>query len=618
MTAATLRSQLDHEPVPLKFGTSGRRGLLVHLTQLEVYINALAELEYLQSLPPSDGGIMRGDAFYFGYDLRPSSRFRIPAAEGGGGELVQAIERAIRDAGMEPVNLGRLPTPALASHAMERRRGSMMVTGSHIPAEYNGYKTNSSKGELRKPDELPITRLAEQIRKRLYDQPAAESLFDAQGRLKSSAGELSAEVAEARNGYLRRYADFFAGRSLAGKRILVYQHSAVGRDLLVEMLAHFGAEAIPVGRCEEFVPIDTENVQADQLARVQSLVDEAWASHGPLDAVVSTDGDSDRPMVFGMENAAAGAGENQPGRVRFFTGDLVGMLVAEFLRADAVVVPITCNDAIDRGPLTPILEPKTRIGSPFVIEGMAAACARRRMAVCGWEANGGFLTGSDIRQGDQLLRALPTRDAMLPILSVLFAAAERGVSLCELFDRLPKRFSRAGLLKNFPRPVALKMVRELSPLADAVAEIRFLTGEASPQTPETRDQKPDGKLDLTAPHSLFQESSGAMFLDRQRAEVAGSEPWLAAAMDLRATLERFFTRELGFGDISRLDYTDGVRIYFDNGDIAHVRPSGNADELRIYAVADTLERADAIVQAGLAEPGGILRQLEESLREESR
>ncbi|MCX6880481.1 MAG: phosphomannomutase [Verrucomicrobia bacterium] len=585
MSADTLRAQLDHDPVPLKFGTSGRRGLLIHLTQLEVYINALAELEYLQSLPTSEGGIKRGDEFYFGYDLRPSSRFRIPELNGGG-ELDQAIERAIRDAGMEPVNLGRLPTPALAFHALARQRGSMMVTGSHIPAEYNGYKTNSSIGELRKPDELPITLLAEQVRTRLYDQPADQSLFDAQGHFKSARADLPAEVTDAREGYFRRYADFFAGKSLEGKRILVYQHSAVGRDLLVEMLEHFGAEAIPVGRCEDFVPIDTENVEPEQLARIQSLVDDAWATHGPLDAVVSTDGDSDRPMLFGLEAPAVGAKDNPPGRVRFFSGDLVGMIVAEFLPADAVVVPITCNDAIDRSPLKNILEPKTRIGSPYVIEGMEAACARGRMAVCGWEANGGFLTGSDIRKGDRLLHALPTRDAMLPILSVLFRAADQGLSLCELFDRLPKRFSRAALLKNFPRPVALKMVRELSPLADEVAEIRFQTG-------------------------------GAVFLDRQRAEVASSDQWVSAAMEVRASLEGFFTRELGFGDISRLDYTDGVRIYFDNGDIAHVRPSGNADELRIYAVADTLARAEAIVQAGIAEPGGILRQLEESLREKS-
>jgi phosphomannomutase len=53
-----------------------------------------------------------------------------------------------------------------------------------------------------------------------------------------------------------------------------------------------------------------------------------------------------------------------------------------------------------------------------------------------------------------------------------------------------------------------------------------------------------------------------------------------------------------------------VRIWFSNGDVAHLRPSGNADELRIYAVADTPARAEEIVAMGIAEPDGILRSLE--------
>lgn len=581
MRAHTLQTQLDHEPVSMKFGTSGRRGLIVHLTQLEVYINALAELEYLQSLPASEGGIQPGEEFFFGYDLRPSSTAYMPA-EKGRGELAQAIERAIRDAGMKPVNLGCLPTPALAFHAFERRKGSMMITGSHIPAEYNGYKTNRAIGELRKHDEAPITQRAEQVRKRLYGQPAGQSLFSASGQFRSGHAELSTEEPAAREGYLRRYSDFFAGMSLAGKRILVYQHSAVGRDQLVEMLRHFGAEVIPTGRCEEFVPIDTENVDPQQLERVQALVNEAWAAHGPLDAVVSTDGDSDRPMIFGLDPSPALTRANPPARVRFFPGDLVGMVVAEFLQADAVVVPITCNDAIDRGPLKDILEPKTRIGSPYVIAGLEAARARGRTAVCGWEPNGGFLTGSEIRRGGRSLRALPTRDALLPILSVLFCAAERRLSLGDLFDRLPKRFNRAGLLKRFPRQIGLKIIQQLSPFGNDIAEVRF-------------------------------QGERVVLLDAWRTESACAESGRSAAMQVRETLAHFFTPALGFGGISRLDYTDGVRISFDNGDITHVRPSGNADELRIYAVAETPARAEDIVQAGIAAPDGILRKLEASV-----
>jgi phosphomannomutase len=67
---------------------------------------------------------------------------------------------------------------------------------------------------------------------------------------------------------------------------------------------------------------------------------------------------------------------------------------------------------------------------------------------------------------------------------------------------------------------------------------------------------------------------------------------------------------MGFGGITRLNYVDGVRIAFANGDVAHVRPSGNADELRIYATADSQARADEIARMGVAEPDGILRRLE--------
>jgi phosphomannomutase len=175
---------------------------------------------------------------------------------------------------------------------------------------------------------------------------------------------------------------------------------------------------------------------------------------------------------------------------------------------------------------------------------MQAAHAKGRGAICGWEANGGFLTGSDIHRGGRILTALPTRDAILPILGVLFAAQEEGLRLGDLFDRLPKRFSRAALLKQFPRPLALQIVERFS----------------------------------------------------------------AAPLE---ALERFFP---GFGAVDRLDLTDGLRIIFRSGEVAHLRPSGNADEFRIYAVADTQARADEIAAMGVAEPGGILRSLEKSAK----
>ena len=142
--------------------------------------------------------------------------------------------------------------------------------------------------------------------------------------------------------------------------------------------------------------------------------------------------------------------------------------------------------------------------------------------------------GSDLRG----LKALATRDAFLPLLCALFAA--EGGTLGEVFDRLPARFSKAALLKDFPRTTSLKILEQLTP----------------------------------------------------------------------ETIGRFFGAEVGFSALERIDRTDGVRMIFENGDVAHVRPSGNADELRIYAVADSQERAEAIAEAGVRE-GGILRRLED-------
>ena len=544
----SLRSRLAYEPEELKFGTSGRRGKVIDLTQLEVYINALAEVEYLQSLALSEGGVVRGDPFFFAYDLRPSSSSYVPE-QGGRGEIAQAIAVAVRDAGMQPINLGRIPTPALTYHALSLGKGSVMVTGSHIPFDRNGYKLNTSRGELQKQHEGPINENVRRVRERIYSQPFTESPFDERGFFKAGHVALPVESDEARNRYIERYLSFFLGRSLGGKRLLVYEHSAVGRDLLTEILRRLGAEVISSGRSDAFVPVDTENIDEDQLAVMQALADEATAKHGPIYALLSTDGDSDRPLILDVGPQAR--------RVRFFGGDLVGMITAEYLGADAAVVPISCNDGIDRGSLAQVTEPKTRIGSPYVIAGMEKARRGGKRVVCGWEANGGFLIGSDIERNGNFLGALLTRDAVLPMLCTLFAAYSKALSLSELFDRLPRRFSHAALLKEFPRPTALEILDRFSP----------------------RDSRP-------------------------RAET------MRAAQE---KLEEFFTAEMGFGRIVGLDYTDGLRITFDRGDVAHLRPSGNADEFRVYATANTQERAYAIASFATAEPDGILRKMEKAL-----
>ncbi len=434
-----------------------------------------------------------------------------------------------------------------------------------------------------KCDEAGIIAEVERVRAEEYGRTAETSMFDASGMLKR-APELPACDRAAEDAYVSRYLNTFAPGGLSGMRVLVYQHSAVGRDLLARILRELGAEVVAVGRSEAFIPIDTENITDDQLDRLAEFAAAAEADGALPHAIVSTDGDSDRPLV----TAVLPVGSAMPNgkRVRFLPGDLLGIVVAEYLRADAAAVPISANDAVERrlGERHILLE-KTKIGSPYVISALdALRGSGKPQRIVGWEANGGFLTGSDITLGESIVAALPTRDAILPILANLFAAAEQGISLSALWDRLPARFGRAGLIDNFPLVASQAILAGLIP-PGCVIEVEF---------------DPTGRV-----------------LDRSRPQTAPLPLDPAAADEWRrrkATLENYFARANGFDDIVRLNMLDGVRIYFHNGDVAHIRPSGNAPQLRIYANSDSQARADQIVELALREPDGILRQLERDFR----
>jgi phosphomannomutase len=559
-------SFLNYAPVSLAFGTSGLRGLVKDITDLEAYINVKAAFRYLLGI----GDIRPMSSAALAGDLRPSTD-----------RIMRASAQAIVDSGCRVENAGKVPTPALISHAISAGRAGVMVSGSHIPFDRNGIKLNKSIGEVLKSDEPGITREVERVRVDEYSRTAATSSFDASGMLKRSP-DLPPLDRAAEEAYVRRYLRSFTPGGLSGLRVLVYQHSAVGRDILPRILRELGAEIVTAGRSETFVSIDTENITDEQLGRLEELAVAAEANGRPLHAIVSTDGDSDRPLVTAVLPAA----EVKPGgrRVRFLPGDLLGIVVAEYLRADAAAVPISANDAVERRLRErKVLLEKTKIGSPYVISALNdLRCAGTYACIVGWEANGGFLTGSDIALAAGTMVALPTRDSTLPIVANLFAAADQGVGLSVLWDRLPARFGRAGLIDNVPVAVSQTILAHLIPPGDAI-DIEF-----------------DGVERV---------------LDRSRADVIPTPPAAGPAEEWRqrkATLSRFFTRALGFDDIVRINVLDGVRVYFHNGDVAHLRPSGNAPQLRIYANSDSQARADQIVELGLREPDGILRQMEQA------
>jgi phosphomannomutase len=371
----------------LKFGTSGLRGLARDLEGEASARYAAAFVRYLAGRGPVR-------ALLVGRDLRASSP-AIAASVAAG-------------AGVPVIDCGELPTPALAFEAMRLGLPAIMVTGSHIPAERNGMKFYRADGEIDKQDEQGIL-----------------AALDAGGV--SRAGPVTAEP-----GALARYRARYGGLAepgfLRGRRIGVWQHSSVARDLLVEVLGGYGAEIVPLGRSEVFVPVDTEAVPADVAAKMAG-----WVAAHRLDALVSTDGDADRPLLVD-ENGA------------LVRGDLIGVLAARYLGADSVVTPVTSNSAIEgTGFFSQVI--RTRVGSPYVIEGMAQGAG----IVAGFEANGGLLLGSDINRGGATLTALPTRDALLPLLAVLASSREAGQTLSAFIaDSMPARHARSDRLEHVP------------------------------------------------------------------------------------------------------------------------------------------------------------------------
>jgi phosphomannomutase len=379
----------------VKFGTSGLRGLS---TELVGSVSALYATAFARHMLDS-GALQAGSPVVIGRDFRPSSP-----------EIAGTIMAAVKRLGLEPIDCGTIPTPALALYGASIGAAGIMVTGSHIPADRNGIKFYRPDGEINKSDEDAITRLANEL------------AGDAEAN-RVEAGFGANHEADATKLFVDRNLGVLPAGSLEGKRIGIYQHSSVARDMLVTVFEHFGATVFPLGRSEQFIPVDTEAVSPDtvtQLAR--------WTDELALDAVLSTDGDGDRPLVADEHGMP-------------LRGDLLGLVTARFLGAAVVATPVTSNSGLEQDGGFSVR--RTRVGSPYVIAAMEDALESGERGVIGFEANGGLMLGSDFAIGETLLKALPTRDSFLPALAVLGTAAQRGLSLSALVDdfRLPVALS---------------------------------------------------------------------------------------------------------------------------------------------------------------------------------
>ena len=350
---------------------------------------------------------------------------------------------------------------------MEAGAAAVMITGSHIPADRNGLKFYTPAGEISKAQEAAIL-------------AALDTKTD------PVAGPAIVQNTHAGPAYVARFTSAY-GRALTGMKIGVYSHSAVGRDLLLDVFTKLGADVVELGRSPDFIPVDTEAV--DPAIRAQLKL---WAQDHGLDAIISTDGDGDRPLMTDASGTVV-------------VGDILGQITGA---EDKFVTVI-----------------RTRIGSPYVIASMEKAGGN----VVGYEANGGFLLGYGARGPQGALPPLMTRDAVLLLVAPLALARTAG-GLTALVAAQPARFTAADRLQEVPTETPQALVAGFD--ADPAKRAAFL-----------------------------------------------------AQMD---------------GIEAAVDRTDGLRITRDDGRIVHLRPSGNAPELRLYVEAQSTTLAAQTLTLGLS------------------
>lgn len=463
----------------MKFGTSGLRGLV---TDLQGHASALYATAFARHLLAA-GHAKTGDRIFVAGDYRPSSP-----------DIAATCIGALARAGLTPVDCGSLPTPALALYAMTQGCSSLMVTGSHIPADRNGIKFYRPDGEIDKTDELAITRIAAEI---------GDSIIDL------TPGTAPSEESEALALFASRNAALLPADALSGLKIGVYQHSTVARDSLIDVIAGYGAMTLALGRSDHFIPVDTEAVSTQTIELLRG-----WAKEHDLDAIVSADGDGDRPLVADETGTP-------------LRGDLLGLIVARFLDAKVVVTPVTSNSGIEAAGGFRVT--RTKVGSPFVIDGMNTASAAGETAVMGFEANGGVLTQSDFSVSGTIVNALPTRDSFLPVLATLALAKRLGKPLSSIAADFHLPVAAADRLENFAVETSAALMKHLR------------------QSPEN----------------------------------------LAAFLS-------------PLGDVGSISDIDGLRVTLRDNAIVHLRPSGNAPEMRCYVEAQDEASAAVLLEKSLS------------------
>jgi len=346
--------------------------------------------------------------------------------------MLSSVTAGLMSSGRNIAETDIVPTPALQfSTKALGYRGSVMITASHNPSEYNGVKVMG-------PDGVEVSRLDEQrIEKIFHDKSATKANWKDVG---TSRPELSV-IRTYINGIISKV----NAKLISERRLKVVIDAGNGAQALAApyLLEALGCKVITVngivdgnfpGRGPEPTP---ENLT--------DLVVAVRASNADLG--VAYDGDGDR-SIFCDEGG------------NLYWGDQTGSLLADYLLeknpSSTVVTPVSSSQVIEsvakrRG--AKVI--RTRVGSVDVSRTII-----ERKALMGFEENGGGFFPQHI----------PTRDGGMTTAFMLEVIAARAAPLSRLISAaFPKFFQNKTKVPVDPSKVK-DIMRKIERMGDGKVE----------------------------------------------------------------------------------------------------------------------------------------------------
>ena len=370
--------------MPLTFGTDGVRG------------DARRELtaEFVEALGQAVAAVVGGDRLAVGRDTRVS-----------GPRLVEALCRGVRRAGGSAVDLGVVPTPAVARWCEDEQVAGAMVSASHNPWHDNGVKLFAPGGCKLSDD---AQHQIEEHLSALLDEP--DAMLPAPARTGTGSEHLSALLDEpagwhsdhrsdhdgtARRRHLEAVAASIGGRGLGGLHIVVDAANGAAFKTGPECLRSLNAEVEAIHADPDGYNIN-DGCGSLHPASLQAAVVSSGA-----DAGLAFDGDADR--VLAVDHTGA-----------FIDGDQILAVCAidrarrGLLGGGAVVVTVMANLGLRQAMAAHgIGVVETPVGDRHVLGALA-----ERGLVLGGEQSGHLIFRDLATTGDGLLTAVQLLDAV--------------------------------------------------------------------------------------------------------------------------------------------------------------------------------------------------------------